>query len=370
MKSINISTTGNKGSIDDIDASPMDDKEREYYEKAHIDFLRMTYPTTALFVEHVRVEWNRRNYQVRDYLSALPRDALYCLLNNLELVDICRLAMTCRSLRSIVNDAKYDDYWRVRVYKTPNFLFVSNNGKYETSQGGRLKVVQSIRWFDVFQWTIIRDRDSLHIKQYQNMLQNRRTFNSWLHRKHGKKILPAKATFSIFFQGWKWKPARDGSGRSEHIITFHDDFYEYLWEHGPIQIPANIATLVGLKQTVHLKVYYQYMFKYIFETFVPPIMTKNSRNGCLLTLPDEFLANYSLVPIVKCQRCKHFNLHNHQQNCSLQHKWWYHHCVFYTILTPSIISQLKEFLSNSGMVADFDSSLLIENIPRLVRNKI
>lgn len=344
------------------------DNEREYYENAHIDFLRMTFPTTALFVEHVQGEWKRHNYQVRDYLSSLPRDALFCLLNNLQLVDIWHLAMTCRSLRGIVNDAKYDDYWRVRVYKTPNFLFVSNNGKYETSQG-RLKVIQSIRWFDAYQWTVIRDRESSHVKEYQNMLRDRRTFNSWLHAKHGKKTLPIKAMFHIFFQDWKWKPAKDGSGKNEHVITFCNDFFEYIWKHVPITIPKRTASIAGLKETTCLKAYFECMLKHIFEFYVPPTVAKNPKNGCILTIPEDFLAEHSLVPIKECKRCKNFGPNVLHYPLASHNKWWYHHCVFYTIFTPAIAGQVKQFLYDSGMLQEFDSDLLIENIPRNIRNE-
>lgn len=182
---------GENGEIENEESEEIEESEentkkvypREYYEQAYIDFLRHQKPDYAVFVEFVNQKFKKANYNIRDYLSELPRDALCCMVDYLSMFDVCRLVRTCKSLSKITNDSKFNDYWKNRQRKIFNGL-VENNGIYNYKLKKR-----SILWFDVYQWGVIT-KTGIEKNLRKRLKHNKQVFHSWLKckRKETPKI--------------------------------------------------------------------------------------------------------------------------------------------------------------------------------------
>lgn len=204
---------------------------REYYEQAYIDFLRHQKPEYHTFVEFVNQEFQKANYNIRDYLSELPKDALCCMADYLSIFDICRLVQTCKSLSKITNDHRFNDYWKNRQRKLFKGL-VENNGIYTYKLKKR-----SILWFDVYQWGVIThtyfDKDLR-----KRLKHNKQVFHSWLKCK--RKDTPKTFALNVFY--------------NSDVIPYLKKTFEFPISSivsSTLDIPKNLVTLDSL--VVYLK---------------------------------------------------------------------------------------------------------------------
>lgn len=86
------------------------DTSREYLEKVYIDFLRRKYPTFNDFKKYAHTRFNDESYVVDDFTKHWPRDIRVCLLNNLNLSDVVKLARTSKKWANVITNSSYDRY--------------------------------------------------------------------------------------------------------------------------------------------------------------------------------------------------------------------------------------------------------------------
>lgn len=144
-------------------------REREHYEKSYIEFLRYKMPKLDEFSDFVTDTLKSAGYSIEDRVSVLTKDTKCVILNHLNVYDICRLAMTCKEFSKIVNDERYNDYWKNRFRKSnPLYYYVDNNGYFAYK-----KIQKTIIWFDAFQYVAIKNSKT-------SKIHNRQTFHTFV----------------------------------------------------------------------------------------------------------------------------------------------------------------------------------------------
>jgi hypothetical protein len=150
-------------------------RPREYYEQAYIDFVRFKYPKTEDFVTFVNLEFSKEGYSVIDHMSQLTKDTKCCLMNYLNVYDICSLAMTCSAFAKTTQTTNYNDYWKGRFLKAcPNY-YIDNGGNFTYK-----KKKMSILWFDVFQYSMIEHKLGLPFQTRKRLLNGKQTFHTFV----------------------------------------------------------------------------------------------------------------------------------------------------------------------------------------------
>jgi hypothetical protein len=158
------------------DIKPIIKREREYYEDSYLEFMRFKIPKYEDFVNFVSGELQAANYSITDHLSPLTKDTKCCLLNYLNIYDICRLARTCNGYALMTNNPKYDEYWRNRFNRAYPHCYVDNKGLFTYR-----KVQRSILWFDAYQYIAIKDSRA-------SGRHNRKTFYTFVKWKRQSKF--------------------------------------------------------------------------------------------------------------------------------------------------------------------------------------
>ena len=172
-----------------------DNHEREYYERAYLDFFRFKMPKTDDFVDYVIEEFKKENYSVTDYMSKLSKDTKCCIVNYLGLFDVCRLARTCNSYREIIDNVKYNEYWKQRQRKNFPFSYMECGGlfRYRTT-------VKTVLWFDVYQYSIF-SQNSLGLSRQliKKLTLNKQAFNTFVKGK--RDSFPKTFKINVCFGG-------------------------------------------------------------------------------------------------------------------------------------------------------------------------
>lgn len=78
------------------------------------------------------------------------RDMRCCVIDNLRLPDIIRLAFTCAKWAEVMQDTRYNQYWRTR-YKR-DFIEYPLTAKLPASSMCKKK--KPVLWFDVYDTSI------------------------------------------------------------------------------------------------------------------------------------------------------------------------------------------------------------------------
>jgi len=166
----------NISSSNENENKPTIKREREYYETSYLEFMRFKIPKTEDFIQFVNNELLNADYHITDHLSVLTKDTKCCILNYLNIYDICILAMTCNEYASMTNNPKYDEYWRNRFKKRYSHYYVDKNGFFTYR-----KKTRSILWFDAYQYVAIRNAKA-------SERHNRRTFHTFVKWKRQSKF--------------------------------------------------------------------------------------------------------------------------------------------------------------------------------------
>lgn len=170
--------------------------ERQYLEKVFIDFLRREHPTLDLFRKYANDCFAEQNYQVTDRTKDWPRDIRVCLMDNMTLKEIVRLARTSKHWSTIILSPSYDPYWRNRYLKEfflippsaaiPSEITVPETTTQKrpatvsktllTATAKRTKKIVKIGWFDIYQYVYSR-------RTKTNGSLGRRTLRTFLEHK-------------------------------------------------------------------------------------------------------------------------------------------------------------------------------------------
>lgn len=261
------------------------DKEREFYERAFIDFYRLKYPSPVDFINYVCNTFQRENYQIKDSMSLLSKDAKCCLINYLSVFDICRLGRTCKTYKEVIDSSKYNEYWRTRFRLKFPLAYVEKNGIYKYR--GKPK---EMLWFDIYQYSVFfTSLGAFHGKRKQ-LLLNKQSLSTFVRGK--RNTLPGVCKLNVYFRG-DWKLAECLRKEFEFII------------------PKDIVSLMGLSTDKWTAKKFEQSWTEFCLTNYLKIKTDEdlmnykkllsndyySRRGCLFDIPDSFKNQWKIPSI-------------------------------------------------------------------------
>ena len=193
---------GNIEEEDDLDENEGDlvqpyieqDKERDFYERALLDFYRFKHPDSHDFINCVTEMFQEENYIIKDYMASLSKDAKCCMIDYLNVFDICRLARTCSYYREIVESPKYNEYWRNRFLSRFPISYVEKNGVYMYRSKPK-----SMLWFDIYQYSVFYNCLGVDRKQSKRLTMNKQSLHSFVKAK--RKGFPGVCKLNVYFKG-------------------------------------------------------------------------------------------------------------------------------------------------------------------------
>ena len=260
------------------------DKERDFYERALLDFYRFKHPNNTDFINCITDMFQTENYIIKDYMSCLSKDAKCCLINYLTVFDICRLARTCSSYKEIVDSPKYNEYWRNRFNTKFPISYVEKNGTY--LYRGKPK---NMLWFDIYQYSIFYNKVGFNYKEYKRLTLNKQSLHSFVRAK--RKGFPGVCKLNVYFRGdWKIR--------------------ECLNKEFQFKIADDLTSLIGLDSNIVTgqkfeKVWVDFCMSHFYklqtlEDLIEYTKTFNvnhywGRKGCLFNVPQDFKEKWRLM---------------------------------------------------------------------------
>jgi hypothetical protein len=269
----------------DGDEDKMDeDKEREFYERALIDFYRYKHPSPVDFIHYVCEMFRNENYEIKDSMSSISKDAKCCMINYLSVFDVCRLAMTCKTYKEIVDNVKYNEYWRTRFRLKFPISYVEKNGIYKYR--GKSK---EMLWFDIYQYSVFYNSlGNFDHKKRKQLMLNKQSLNTFVKAK--RHTFPGVCKLNVYFQNdWKLK--------------------ECLKKEFEFAIPADIVSLLQLSTNMWTAQKFEKIWIEFCTSNFLKIKTQDDlikykktlnpngyyhRKGCLFDIPDDFKTKWNL----------------------------------------------------------------------------
>ena len=271
----------------EVNKNNAEKREREYYERAYTDFLRFKIPKIDKFISFVHEEFSKEGYHIIDCMSQLTKDTKCCILNYLNLFEICKLSMTCSAYAEVVSE-KYNDYWKSRYRKVFPTLYVTGYGFFSFRNHK-----QSIIWFDAYQYSAILWKiESLSYDRRKILLGGRQTFHTFVKWKRVSKF-PAKFKTNITHGAYETKIAIC----EDFLIDVDPQFLELLGGDKSVT-KITIATLANLLYHYALIHFKRYTTEDDLQKLrkLQTIYDYNWSNEkeCFLNFPEDFLKKWGL----------------------------------------------------------------------------
>ena len=267
---------------EDVDNND-EEKERDFYERALLDFYRFKHPDKGDFINCVTEMFQAENYIVKDYMACLTKDAKCCMIDYLTVFDICRLARTCTYYKEVIDSPKYNEYWRNRFKSRFPVAYVEKNGVYMYRGKQR-----SMLWFDIYQYSVFHNKMGIDQKQYKRLTFNKQSLHSFVRAK--RKGFPGVCKLNVYFKG-DWKIRECLSKDFEFVVD--DDLVSLLGLNSnkitakkfiSHWTPFFMSNFLKIKTTEDLQQYIKSM----------PQNQYWGKKGCLFDVPHDFKEKWKL----------------------------------------------------------------------------